>query len=246
MVRRRGRRTIMLQCMTGITRTILITGASRGIGRATALALAGPGVRLVLAARSLEVLEEVADQVHEAGATAEALPCDVTVEADVVRLVGAVGPLDLLVHSVGGALVAPLEELTLAEWEGMLRAHLTSAFLVCKYAAPRIRAGGLIVLVASVAARQPFPHWSAYCAVKAGLLGFAGALREELRPRGVRVSSVLPAATDTSLWEGIPGSWNRANMLQPADVARAIAGLAAQPPTVTVEELVIGHVAGRL
>jgi len=109
-----------------------------------------------------------------------------------------------------------------------------------------MRAGALIVNVASVAARQAFPNWSAYVAAKHGLLGFSGAIREELRPRGIRVSVVLPAATDTALWDALPGEWSRASMLQPADVARAIAQLADQPPYVTTEEIVIGHVAGRL
>jgi len=142
--------------------------------------------------------------------------------------------------------VAPLADLTLADWERSLRVSLTSVFLTCKHAAAHMQAGGLIVNVASVAARQAFPNWSAYVAAKHGLLGFSSAIREELRPRGIRVSVVLPAAVDTELWDVVPGEWNRANMLQPADVARAIAQLAAQPPYATTEELVIGHVAGRL
>jgi len=91
-----------------------------------------------------------------------------------------------------------------------------------------------------------FPGWSAYIAAKHGLLGFSGAIREELRGRGVRVTVVLPAATDTTLWDNLPGEWNRANMLQPEDVARAIVQLAAQPEYMTTEEIVVGHVAGRL
>lgn len=71
-------------------------------------------------------------------------------------------------------------------------------------------------------------------------------MREELRPRGIRVTSVLPAATDTDLWAAVPGTWNRANMLRPDDVAAAVATLVSYPPHVTVEELLIGHVAGRL
>ncbi len=78
-------------------------------------------------------------------------------------------------------------------------------------------------------------------------MGFSGAIREELRPRGIRVTVVLPAATDTALWDSIPGEWNRANMLQPEDVGRAIAQLAEQPAYLTTEELRrSGHVAGRM
>jgi 3-oxoacyl-[acyl-carrier protein] reductase len=117
---------------------------------------------------------------------------------------------------------------------------------VVRHISPRMGEGGLIAAVLSVAARQTFANWSAYCAAKHGALGFLGAVREELRPRGIRVTAVLPAATDTDLWDSVPGTWNRANMLQPAEVAQAIAQLASHPPHVMVEELTVGHVAGRL
>ncbi len=231
-------------------KNILITGASRGIGRATALALAAPGVRLGLAARSAEALETVAAACREQGAEALVLPYDVTAEPQVQRMAeaaaGSAGRIDMLVHSVGGALVAPLGEISLENWEASLRTLLTSTFLVVRQTAPLMGQGGLIAAVLSVAARQSFPGWSAYCAAKHGALGFLGAVREELRERGVRVTAVLPAATDTELWDSVPGIWNRANMLRPEEVAQAIAQLATYPPHMAVEELTVGHVAGRL
>jgi 3-oxoacyl-[acyl-carrier protein] reductase len=231
-------------------RAVLITGASRGIGRATALALAVPGTRLVLAARSADALAAVADEARARGAEAVAAPCDVTDEPAVRRLAAlaaeATGRIDLAVHSVGAALVAPLAEIELQAWEQSLRSQLTSLFLVAKHATALMQAGGLLVNVSSVAARQAFPGWAAYGAAKAGGLALINALREELRPRGVRVASVLPAATDTDLWDAVPGSWNRASMLQPHEVAAAIVSLAETPPHVSVEELTVGHVAGRL
>jgi 3-oxoacyl-[acyl-carrier protein] reductase len=232
------------------TNVILIVGASRGIGRATALALAAPGAHLVLAARDGAALEAVASEARAAGAEASVVPCDITAEPHVRRLVeiaaGIAGRIDVLINSAGGAVVAPFEQLALADWERSLRVGLTGVFLACKHAAVHMPEGGLIVNIASVAARQVFPGWSAYIAAKHGLLGFSGAIREELRPRGVRVTVVLPAATDTALWDDLPGEWNRANMLRPEDVARAIAQLAAQPAYMTTEEIVVGHIAGRL
>jgi NAD(P)-dependent dehydrogenase (short-subunit alcohol dehydrogenase family) len=230
-------------------KTIVIVGASRGIGRATALALAGSRTRLILAARDTDALEQVASAARRAGASATAVGCDVTAEADVRNLMetaASAGRIDVLVYSAGGAIVAPFEELTLDDWESTLRTALTGTFLACKYAVVHMRRGGLIVNVASVAARQAFPNWSAYSAAKHGVLGFSSAIREELRPRGIRVTAVLPAATNTVLWDAIPGEWNRANMLKAEDVAREIAHLVAQPPYVTTEELVLGHIAGRL
>src|SRR4051812_48222425 len=171
-------------------KVIVVVGASRGIGRATALALAAPDTHLVLAARDGVALEAVADEVRAAGAEASAVPCDVTAEPHVRRLIetaaSITGRIDMLINSAGGAVVAPFEQLALADWERTLRVGLTGAFLACKHAAAHMPEGGLIVNVASVAARQVFPGWSAYIAAKHGLLGFSGAIREELRPRGVR------------------------------------------------------------
>lgn len=227
--------------------TILISGASRGIGRATALALAAPGRRLILGARGQSDLAAVVAEVQARGAVALALPCDVRDEAQLAAFVAAAeGRIDMLVNSAGGAAIAPIAELEVADWRFALDTLLTGVFLTCKLAQPYIPPGGLIVNVASVAARQAFPGWAAYGAAKAGLLAFTNVLREELRPRGVRVTAILPAATDTPLWDALPGDWNRANMLQAADVARAIADLAALPPYAAVEELTVGHVAGRL
>jgi NADP-dependent 3-hydroxy acid dehydrogenase YdfG len=230
--------------------TVLITGASRGIGRAVALALAGPGVRLALVARSAGPLEELCAALQALGAQALALPADVTdavaVDAIAQAAVGPEGRIDVLIHSVGTALVKPFEQTSLEEWELLLRSQLTSLFLVCRAVAPQMGPGGLIVSLGSVASRQAFPGWSAYTAAKHGALGLAATMREELRPRGIRVTSVLPAATDTALWDAVPGSWNRQHMLQPEEVANAIAALVAYPPHVCVEELMIGHVAGRL
>ncbi|WP_322488160.1 SDR family NAD(P)-dependent oxidoreductase [Chloroflexus sp.] len=230
-------------------RSILITGASRGIGAATALALAQPNTRLTLAARSRAALEAVAAQAAAAGAECVVTPCDVTDPEQVaatVALAADGGRLDVVLHSVGGALVAPLEAMSLAEWEAHLRAQLTSLFLVAQHATTHMDRGGLLINIASVAARQAFPGWSAYVAAKHGALGFAAAIREELRPRGIRVCSILPAATDTAIWDTIPGEWSRANMLQPSDVAATIVAIVALPPYVTVEDVTIGHVAGRL
>ncbi|HEU4329135.1 MAG TPA: SDR family NAD(P)-dependent oxidoreductase [Roseiflexaceae bacterium] len=231
-------------------RVMVVLGASRGIGLATARALARPDNHLVLGARDLAALERLAAELRAMGVLVTPHSCDVTRPADVAALVAhaadLTGQIDLLVNSAGVAAIAPFEELALEQWEQTLRVGLTGAFLTCQQAARHMRPGGLIVNVASVAARQAFPGWSAYCAAKAGLLAFSNVLREELRPRGVRVTVVLPAATDTALWDTLPGNWNRANMLQPADVAAAIAQIADQPSTMTTEELVVGHVAGRL
>lgn len=231
-------------------RVNVVLGASRGIGRATARALAQPGNWLVLGARDQAALEQHAAELRTMGTRVVPFACDVTQPADLVALMthaaSLTGQIDLLVNSAGVATVAPFEDLSLEQWQQTLHVGLTGTFLACQQVVRHMRPGGLIINVASVAARQAFPGWSAYCAAKAGLLAFSNVLREELRPRGVRVTVLLPAATDTTLWDSLPGNWNRAQMLQPTDVAAVIAQIADQAPAMSTEELVVGHMIGRL
>ena len=177
------------------------------------------------------------------------MACDVTAEPDVQRLIeraAADSRIDVVVCNAGTAAVAPFHELTLDDWERTLRVTLTGTFLVCKHAVAHMQAGGHIFTLASIAGRSGFPNWSAYSAAKFGVLGFTEAIRAELRPRQIRVTAVIPGAVDTALWDTIPGEWNRANMLQPEDVARAIVRAADEPPHVSVDEIVLGHIAGTL
>jgi NAD(P)-dependent dehydrogenase (short-subunit alcohol dehydrogenase family) len=207
-------------------------------------------MHLVLAGRDEVALGETAAEAHQAGAAVYPVRCDVADEAAVTRLIetGAAinGAINVLVNSAGRASIQPFAECSLDEWRSTLDSGLTGTFLACKHAAGHMPRGSIIVNIASIAARQGIPNWAAYCAAKHGVLGFSNAIREELRPQGVRVAVVLPAATDTPLWDTLPGEWNRRSMLQPADVGLAIAQLVAAPPAVTSEELVIGHVAGML
>lgn len=231
-------------------RVVLITGAGRGIGQATAEAFGAHGDHVVLAARTQPELETVAAAVHGAGGEATIVACDVTAEPHVKRLIetaaGISGTIEIVVCNAGGTVVAPFAEIALADWERTLRTTLTGTFLVCKHAVAHMRSGGQIFTMASIAGRSGFPNWSAYSAAKFGVLGFSESLRAELRPRGIRVTAVIPGAVDTPLWDGIPGEWDRAKMLHPADVARAIVRAADEPPHVSIDEIVLGHVTGAL
>jgi NAD(P)-dependent dehydrogenase (short-subunit alcohol dehydrogenase family) len=226
---------------------VLVTGAGRGIGRAVALAFAGRGDALTLAARSGPELAAVADEALGRGAAA-AVPvaCDVADEAAVAALVAGAGPLDVVVCGAGVARVGPFTALSVGEFEETVRTSLVGTFLCCKHAVGSMGPGGLLVVLSSIAGRTGFPEWSAYAAAKFGLVGFSQSIREELRPRGIRVTTVLAGAVDTPLWEDVPGEWDRAGMLAAADVARAVVALSDEPAHVSVDELVISHVIGKL
>lgn len=227
---------------------ILITGASRGIGRALAIRLADEGSTLYLHGRDRAALEETAELVRNSGGKTEAIVADLSKDNDIAALADAVsgGPLDVLVNNAGVAFVKPLEELTADEWRTTMDVNVTAPFLLTQRLLPAMRSGSTIVNVLSIAAVNGFPTWTSYCASKFALDGFSRALREELRPRGIRVVTVTPAATNTEIWDTIAGNFAREKMLRPEEVAEAIAFAISRPSDVLLETLSIGNIAGAL
>jgi NAD(P)-dependent dehydrogenase (short-subunit alcohol dehydrogenase family) len=228
-----------------VSRVALITGASRGIGRAAALALARDGYHLALAARGREALEAVAQEAREAGAEALALPTDVAdeeaVRAFVAAAVGQFGGIDALVNAAGYGRFAPIEASDSADWHAMLAANLTGTYYCCKHVVPVMleQGAGQILNVLSIAARHPFPNSTAYCASKFGAYGLTLALAAEVRRRGIRVTALLPGSVDTPFWDDIGGGPDRAQMLRPEHLGETIRALLDQPPGQTTDELVL-------
>ena len=230
-------------------RRVLITGASRGIGRAIAERLATAGSELILHGRDRQALAVTCRLVEQAGAQAIEAVGDLATEAGVQAVLAVAGGagLDALVHNAGVAVVKPLGEITLEEWQASLAVNVTAPFLLTARLLPMLLAAqGSVVNVLSTAARQGFPGWSAYCAAKFALRGFSAALREELRGAGVRVIDIVPSATDTELWRSVPGTWNHARMLSASRVADAVAFALSQPSGVLIESIAIGNIAGTL
>jgi len=206
----------------------IITGAGRGIGRATAVELARRGYSVVLAARGAPDLAETA---RLAGSSALAVPTDVTNPDQVGTLVDRTldrhGRIDAVINNAGLAPVRPIVEMAVEEWRAVLDTNLSSAFYLCKAAWPALerQKGGVVVNVSSAAARDPFPGFAAYGAAKAGLnlLGLSAA-REGERI-GVRVHTVAPAAVETAMFRKLmtPEQYPREQTLDQAEVARMIA-----------------------
>jgi NADP-dependent 3-hydroxy acid dehydrogenase YdfG len=228
--------------------TAVITGATGGIGGAIAERLAQPGRRLVLQGRRAAPLSELAERVRLKGAEAVEVLADLTRPEDIRHVVEAAGeqPLFALINNAGTALVKPLPELGPDEWNESIAINVTAPFLLVQGLFPRLAAGSAVVNILSVAAKRGFPGWSAYCAAKFALEGFSQALREEVRPLSIRVINIYPAATDTALWNAVAGEWTRERMLQPKDVAEAVAYALSTPPRVQVEGIDLGDVAGNL
>lgn len=177
--------------------------------------------------------------------------CDVRREDDVARLFAAVkerfGRVDVLVNNAGTSHpLRSVQELSVEDWRRVVDTNLTSMFLCTRAALPLMQAGGAIVNNLSIAARNVFPGEAAYCASKFGALGFTNTLREELRPRGIRVISLMSGPTDTEIWNQFWPDAPREKMLRPEIVAAAVANALILPENATVEELVLMPTEGSL
>jgi NAD(P)-dependent dehydrogenase (short-subunit alcohol dehydrogenase family) len=223
-------------------RVALVTGASRGIGAATAEALRAAGARVVRVARALPPGQDFLDVSADLTDAAQ-------VEALAERVQREVGPPDVVVSNAGGFLLRPLEQTTVADFDAQLVINLRAAFTVARAFLPMLRdAGrGSFVTIGSVADHVGFPENAAYAASKYGLRGLHETLLAEYRGTGVRLTLVSPGPTDTDVWvpfdpdrrKGFP---RRAEMLRPADVAGAVLFVATRPPNVLVDWLRLGPV----
>lgn len=187
--------------------TVLVTGASSGIGRMTALAMAQAGARLALVARRTDRLVEVVAEIRACGGIAEAFPCDVAVsgamEAAVQGCVGLYGRLDVLVNNAGAGFFATIEQTTVEDLDQILAVNFKGTFHGIRAALPVMRrqGAGHIINVASTAGRRGSPYVGAYCASKFAVVGLTESLRVELLGSGIRVSLVCPGATRTEFFD---------------------------------------------
>ncbi len=226
----------------------LITGASRGIGRAIAEKLAANDVQLLLHGRDTVALAEVCDSINDRCARVVRLIHDLAVPSGISDLIDQVGknPLDLLVNNAGIAIVKPFCEITSIEWEQTVGVNITAPFLLMQHFAPHMPPGSSIVNILSIAAKTGFANWSAYCMSNFALEGCSQCVREELRDRRIRMINVYPAATDTHIWSQIEGKWPRHKMISPDEVASAVAYALSRPAGVTLESISISSLAGNL
>ncbi|HET7272816.1 MAG TPA: SDR family oxidoreductase [Rubrobacter sp.] len=231
----------------------LVTGASSGLGRATAISLAIAGADVALAARSAEELESAREEASNAGGRALALPVDLAREDEATRAVGqtveAFGRIDVLVNAAGTDSPGTVEELDVEGWDRTLSVNLRAPFLLSKAAFPRMReaGGGTIVNISSVAGKKGWANASAYCASKFGLTGFTEALADEGREHGIRAIIMYPGAMATN-WgafspeerrQSEPGDAPPTRVLPPERVADFITWFVASPPEFVLTEGII-------
>ena len=233
----------------------LITGASSGIGEATALALAGEGAKVALVARRAERLSDLAERIEKDGGDALAIEADVSdhgkCEALIAETAGSLGGLNILVNNAGVMLLGPVDGADVSEWQTMVEVNLLGLLYCAREAIPVIRdsGGGDIVNISSIAGRQASLGTAVYNLTKWGVVGFSEGLRQEVLHSNIRVSCVEPGFVDTELQghnehpmvvEAIKKERERiGDLLQAEDIARAIAYTVSQPPHVAVNEIMI-------
>jgi NAD(P)-dependent dehydrogenase (short-subunit alcohol dehydrogenase family) len=226
-----------------LNRRALVTGASRGIGRSIALALAAAGADVALSARSPTDLEQVAAEVRAYGRRALAVPCDITDPAQVERMAANVadeyGGVDILVNNAGAAashkFIGHPDEL----WHQMLAVNLTSAYYVCKAIVPQMVAqgSGRIIMVASIAAKAGARYIAAYTAAKHGVLGLTRALASELVGSGITVNAICPGYVDTPMTDGTIANMVARTRMTEAQAREALEQISPQRRLIAPEEV---------
>ena len=209
----------------------LVTGAGRGIGRAIALALAREGLRVTAVARTASQLQSLVKEIEAAGGSAVYHAGDLrqraVCEAAVARAVEAHGGLQVLVNNAGVGRHAPVAETSDESWDEMLGTNLTAVFRLTRAALPHLaRRGGQVFMISSLAGSNAIAGMAAYCASKAALDHFAQCLMLEVRPQGIKVTTLAPGSVDTAFGGREESGRGRDSwMLRPEDVAGAVLDL---------------------
>jgi 3-oxoacyl-[acyl-carrier protein] reductase len=228
----------------------LITGASSGLGRATALAFAAQGARLLLTARRADRLELLCAEIDAAGGEAIFHAGDAALEpaaeACVAQAVSHFGQLDILINNAGLGNYKQLVDTSAADYDELMNANMRSGFLFSRHAAPHMIAqrSGIILFISSIAGLQGAANEAVYSATKFAQVGFSQALDAELRPHGIRVGVLCPGGikTEFALNRGRTEDYIRnSHMMDPNDVADAIVYACTQPANARIPQLTIRH-----
>jgi NAD(P)-dependent dehydrogenase (short-subunit alcohol dehydrogenase family) len=232
-------------------RLALITGANRGIGLAIARALAREGCNLIIAGRDERALAKAHTELEGLNVHVLAQSCDVRSPDSVDYLFALVRglhtPLDILINNAGiGHPNRTVGELPYPTWMEVIDTNLNGLFLMTQAALAVMKRGSTIVNNLSIAAERVFPGSAAYNASKHGALGFTNTLREELRPKGIRVIALMPGATDTAIWNTLWPKAPRRKMMSAETVARTVVDALRLPESTTAEKIVVMPSSGTL
>jgi len=221
----------------------LVTGASRGIGRAISVALAGEGATVVLAARAIDKLEQTAEKVEKAGGQAQIVAAELTDEDSIKNLVDVVrekyGRLDILVNNAGVTHSAKLEDTATEDWQRCMLVNARAPFILCREALPLLREApaGCIINIASVVGVKGYPLQSAYTSSKHALRGMTISLAEELRGSSVRVHLLCPGGVNTEMVGSVRPDIKKEDLIEPGEIAELVLYLVTHKGNAVMDEL---------
>jgi len=232
-----------------MSETAVITGASSGVGKSLAIQLSDAGYKVVLAARSEDKLNAIAEEIQKMGGNCLVVPTDVSQPEQINNLKDRTleyGDVFVVINNAGLGKFCKIEDVTLEDWNRQLDVNLRATFLVSQAFIPGMkrRKKGTLVFMNSVAGKKGYPYSAAYVASKYGMRGLADSLREELREDNIKVISIHPGAVDTPFWDGAGVNFPREEMLDTATLAQSIVHTIQSPGNFTVEELVVRRTAG--
>lgn len=221
----------------------IVTGASRGIGRAIGVALAGESAAVVLAARSIPELQRTADQVAKAGGKAAIVVTELTEEESIKNLVKVTGEkfgrLDILVNNAGVTHSAKLEETSTEDWERCLRVNARAPFILCREALGLLRKSQAahIINIASVVGVKGYPLQSAYTSSKHALRGMTISLAEELKGTNIRVHLLCPGGVNTDMVDNVRPDIRKEDLIGPDEIAELVLYLVTHKGNAVIDEL---------
>ena len=228
------------------SKLIFITGATKGIGRATAFTFAKAGWDLILLARNFKALEKLKNELIGFDVKVNICNCDLSndeiIESSISKLLKDFGCPSVVLNNAGFAYNGELITMPLKQWQKMIQVNLSSIFQICAEIVPSMRVkGGLIINVSSHAAHNAFPQWGAYCTTKAALASFTKCLREEERHNSIKACTLTLGSVNTPLWDSefVNSDFNRDAMLSPENVSQTILYMAEQPKWQVIEDLTL-------
>lgn len=223
-------------------RTIAITGASRGIGKACAIKLANKNTTLALMATNLHDLQETAAQCQSLGATVHCFAFNLAdipnIKQQVAYIKQICGPIHTLINNAGIWIEKPFTTGDMDEWDNALDVNLKAVIHLTRYALEDMPESGSMVFIGSTASKRAYANGTNYCAAKFGLLGFTTSLFEDIRERGIKVCSIFPGVVNTDMHAN-DISFATEKMIQPEDIADAVEYVINTPAHICPTELVI-------
>ena len=222
-------------------KVVVISGGTSGIGKKLVAMFLEKNAKVITFSRKMSNINALKKELSEYKDTLICYQGDVSSVKDINLISREINKkfkkIDFLINNSGTNVLNPIRKIKIKDWQRIIDVNLTGVFYLTQKMMPLLKKKSLILNMGSLASRNGFPNWGAYCASKFGLKGFTEALREEVRPKGVRVVHAEIGATDTAIWDNLDGKWDRSGMMKDFDVARILFDSITQAESVNVDEI---------